>query len=490
MKRNLLLAAAASFLAIGCATSGLVGEGAQRTIAPQTAQQAAQQHPQIIAEFGGEIGGNRSAYVDQVGRRVAANSGLAGGGTGLYEFTALNTPVMNAFAVPGGYIYITRQLLALMGSEAELASVMGHEIAHITADHSAARQNRGLLAQLPAILVGVLTGSGELAQVAGTFSQAFVLRYSREQELESDALGIRYMTAAGYDPLGSPAILASLGLWSGMEARFAGREDDQRAIPNWARSHPLFEDRVPIALRLARETGRAGQGIVNRDQHLAIIDGMIFGDDPEQGVVEGRDFLHPDLRFAFTVPQGYGIQNGTRAVGVIGANGQAQFSVCPGGANLGGCVAQVYRQLGGQQTQIPFQQPRSTTINGIPTAFSTARVQSQQGAVDVSVFAYQFDSNRNFYFATITPGGSGLGPFESMIQSVRRLSAQQAAEIRPRVIDVVTVGPNDTVQRLAARMAYPTYQLERFLALNGFEADRGIRAGEKVKIVVYGPRRS
>lgn len=488
MKLKALLACAASLAVAGCATPGLIGAEGQRAISPQTAQQAAQQHPQVVAEFGGEIGGAQSAYVDQVGRRVAARTGVTGGGAGAFNFTALNSPVMNAFAIPGGYIYITRQLLGLMGSEAELASVMGHEIGHITADHSAARQNRGLLAQIPAILVGVLTGSGELAQLAGTFSQTFVLRYSREQELESDRLGIRYMTAAGYDPLGAPAILASLGLWSSMEARFSGRQEDQRAIPEWARSHPLFENRVPIATQIARETGQAGQGIVNRDQHLAIVDGMVFGDDPEQGVVEGRNFLHPDLRFAFTVPQGYGIQNGTRAVGVIGQQGQAQFSNCPGQSSLGDCIAQVYRNLGGQQAQIPFQQPQGTTINGIPTAWSTARVQAQQGNVDVSVFAYQFGSGRNFYFATITPAGSGLGPFDSMVRSVRQLSAAEAAAIRPRVIDVVTVGPNDTVRSLAGRMAYQDYQLERFLALNGFEAERGLRAGERVKIVVYGRR--
>lgn len=487
MKLKALLACAASLAIAGCATSGLVGAGDQRTIAPRTAQQAAQQHPQVLAEFGGELTGNRGAYVDQVGRRVAAQSGIAGGGGGVYNFSTLNTPVMNAFAVPGGYIYITRQLLALMGSEAELASVLGHEIAHITADHSAARQNRGMLSQLGALVVGVVTGSGQLAQLAGQVGQGLFLQYSRSQELEADQLGIRYMTAAGYDPLGSPAMLASLGLWSNMEARFSGREDDQRAIPSWARTHPLSEERVARATQLAQATGRAGQGIVNRDQHLAIVDGMILGDDPQQGVVEGREFMHPDLRFAFTAPQGYGIQNGTRAVGVIGQQGQAQFSVCPGQSSLGNCVAQVFQGLAGQ-ARIQVPQPRTTTINGIPTAYSTTRVQTQQQAVDLSVFAYQFDGGRNYYFATIAPAGSGLGPFSSMVQSVRRLSAQEAAAIRPRVVDVVTVGPNDTVRSLAARMAYPTYQLERFVALNGLVANAALQPGQRVKIVVYGSR--
>src|SRR5688572_14596948 len=167
MKLRALFALTVSLAAIGCASSGLVGSGEQRAIAPGVAQQAAQQHEQIIQEFGGPVPANVGGYVSSVGARVAAHSGVQPGG---FRFSTLNSPVMNAFAVPGGYIYITRQLLGLMNSEAELASVLGHEVGHITADHSAARQNRGLLSQLGALIVGVVTGSGELAQLAGQVS--------------------------------------------------------------------------------------------------------------------------------------------------------------------------------------------------------------------------------------------------------------------------------------------------------------------------------
>ena len=487
MKFKPLFALTASLAVIGCATSGLVGSGDQRSIAPRVAQQAAQQHPQIVQEFGGAETGNRGAYVTAVGRRVAAQSGIQGGGAGVYNFTTLNSPVMNAFAVPGGYIYITRQLLALMDSEAELASVLGHEVGHITADHSAERQQRGLLSQLGALVVGVVTGSGQLAQLAGTVSQGLFLQYSREQELEADDLGIRYMTAAGYNPLESPSMLRSLGEWSDMEGRFAGREDDQRATPSWARTHPLSAERVARAAQRAQATGRAGQGIINREQHLSAIDGMIFDDDPAQGIVEGRNFLHPDLRVAFTVPQGFGIQNGTRAVSVVGSNGQAQFSTGPYSGNLESYVAAVFQALAGQG-QIPFTQPQRTTINGIPAAVSTARVQAQQGVLDVTVVAYEFASNRAYHFAMITPGGSGVGPFASMVQSVRRLSAQEAAAIRPRVIDIATVGAGDTVQSLARRMAYTSFQEERFRILNSIGAGEALQRGQRVKLVVYGSR--
>jgi predicted Zn-dependent protease len=488
MKMKALIALSASIVAIGCATPGIVGADGQRGIAPAVAQQAAQQHPQIVQEFGGEVGGQRSAYVEAVGRRIAAQSGIAGGGTGVYNFTALNSPVMNAFAVPGGYIYITRQLMALMNDEAELASVLGHEVGHVAADHARGRQQRGILTQLGALAVGVLTGSGQLAQIAGTVGQGVLNTYSQSQEFEADTLGIRYMSAAGYDPMGSPAMLASLGAHSALEARFRGREDDQRATPSWARTHPLSADRVARATQQAQATGRAGQGVRNREQHLAAINGMIFDDDPAQGVIEGQDFLHPDLRLAFTVPQGYGMQNGTRAVSIIGQGGQAQFSMGPFQGDLTTYIAQVFQALTGGQTQIQVPPPRTTTVNGIPAAFSTARANTQQGQLDVTVFAYQFESNRAYHFVMITPAGSGLGPFAPMVQSVRRLTAQQAAAIRPRVVQIVTVGAGDTVQSLANRMAYTNHQVERFRVLNGLAANQNVQAGQRVKLVVYGNR--
>ena len=488
MKLKALMALTVSLAAV-IGTSEGVAQQKMRSISQSALNKAAQQHPQIVAEFGGEETGARSAYVRNVGARVASQSNISGGGNA-FRITTLNSPVMNAFAVPGGYLYITRQLLGLMNDEAELASVLGHEAGHIAARHSSERQRTGLLSQLGALLVGVVTGSGQLAQIAAQGAQLYTLRYSRSQELEADDLGVRYMAGAGYDPAAAASMLASLGTWSDLEVRFQGREQDQRATPTWARTHPLSAERVQRSTQQAQRTGRVGQGIRNRDQHLQAISGMIFDDDPAQGVVEGRDFLHPDLRLAFTVPQGFGIQNGTRAVAVIGQSGQAQFSTGPYSGNLDTYVGQVFRAVGGNQTQIQYSRPEHTTINGMEAAYSTARAQTQQGVVDVSVVAYEFDNSHAYHFVTVTRGGTGLGPFSPMVQSIRRLTAQQAAAIRPRVLQIVTVGPSDTVQSLANRMAYSTYQAERFRALNGLGVNGSVQRGQRVKLVVYGQRRT
>ena len=219
-----------------------------------------------------------------------------------------------------------------------------------------------------------------------------------------------------------------------------------------------------------------------------MIDGMLFDDDPAQGVIEGRDFIHPMLRLAFTAPYGFGIQNSTTAVAVIGNDGQAQFSTAAYSGDLGAYIDQVFRSLTGGQGQLAYSRPQLTTINGLDAAYSSARAQTQQGVLDVGVIAYEFDSGHAYHFVTITPAGSGAGPFRGMLESVRRLSAQEAAAVRPRILRVVTVGARDTIDSLAGRMAYPSYQRERFLILNGLADGDGLRPGQKVKLVVYGNR--
>lgn len=483
MKNRLLLAVSAFALA----TTGCAGFGGPEPGAPLSQgerQQGAQAHPQLLAQFGGTYSGAQSAYVTRVGQRIAVQSGLADSPSA-FTVSLLNSPVENAFAIPGGYVYVTRNLVGLMNSEAELASVMGHEVAHVAARHSSGRQSTSTIGQILAAGLGILTGSGTLANLAGQAAQLYTLRYSRGQEYEADEIGIRYLNGAGYDPYAAASMLASLAAQSNLEAAIAGR--DARALPEWASTHPDPGARVSRARSIAAQYAPApGVGTTAREAFLSAIDGMLYEDDPDQGVIEGQTFKHPDLRLTFTVPDGYAIQNGTSSVVVTGQGGQAQFAALNSTASVGDVVRQVFGQLAGQGGRIDYGNIRTGNVNGLPTAQATARAATGQSQVDVTVTAYDFGGNSKYYWVTIAPAGRGIGPFAPMLGSVARLSASEAAAIRPRVLDIVTVRSGDTVAGLASRMAYERYREERFRVLNGLGANDQLRAGQQVKLVVYG----
>jgi predicted Zn-dependent protease len=485
-------AATASLAALSLALAGCMGGGeipsASAPITQSEAQQGSEAHPQLLAEFGGAMSGSQAQYVEQVGKNIAVQSGL-GNARESFTVSLLNSPVNNAFAIPGGYIYTTRQLVALMNNEAELAGVLGHEVGHVAARHSqrrqAAAQRNTLLGAAGAILSGLLLGNSGLGQQLGQAalqgSQLLTLKFSRSQELEADELGIRYLNSAGYDPRAMATVLQSLALQNALDARVQGR--DSARIPEWASTHPDPASRVQTALNSAQATGATG-GVTNRDTFLTRIDGLTYGDDPSQGVVEGRQFIHPDLRLAFTAPQGFYMINGTRAVTIQGQSGQAQFSLAPYSGNLDSYVTSVFSGLSQQQAIRP-QSIQRTTVNGLPAAYGTARVNSNNGAVDVTVFAYEFAGDRAYHFLAITPAGSA-STFNQMFGSMQRIDARTAASVIPRVIDVVTVGSGDTVASLARRMAYDDNQVERFRVLNGLTGNETLRAGQKVKLVVRG----
>jgi predicted Zn-dependent protease len=244
------------------------------------------------------------------------------------------------------------------------------------------------------------------------------------------------------------------------------------------------------ALAEARATGRLGTGVRNRDIFLRELEGLYVDDDPAQGVIEGPTFTHPDLRIQFTVPQGYLMSNGTSAVTISGSAGKAQFRGGQFTGSLDDAILLAFRQLTRGGANFPVPAPQHVTINGMPAAVTTARVNTSSGLIDASVAAYQWDPRRIYYFVMLTPGGYGIAPFASMINSLRRITPAEAAAIRPRIIHVETVKPGDTVQSLAGRMAYRDFELERFLSLNGLATNRPLTPGQKVKLVVYGSRRT
>ena len=485
MRKSVLL-----FFAAALALTPAAAQQA-RYLDPRDVAQAQQENAQIVEQLGGAETGPRAAYVASVGQRVATFSGIAGAGQALH-FTMLNSAVENAFSVPGGYVYITRQLMGLMGDESQLAFALGHEVGHIAANHAHQREEveRELSWQaLPYIMMGQVMGgyANQLALRNLVAVELQTLSFSREQEYEADTLGLRYMIAAGYDPSGAAQLLASLARESALEARVQGRAN--RQTPEWASTHPLSENRMERALEEARSTGRLGTGVHNRDAFLSELEGVYVDDDPAQGIIDGPVFTHPDLRIQFRVPTGYLMSNGSDAVTISGSGGKAQFSGGRYSGSLDTYIVRVFEQLtsGGERLAIP--RPVATTVNGMPAEYTTARASTDSGAIDASVIAYRWDAQHVYHFVMLTPGGTGMGAFGAMAQSLRKITPQEAAAIRPRVIHVVTVGPNDSIQSLASRMAYRNFKLERFLTLNGITPDTRLVAGQKMKLIVYGARR-
>lgn len=485
------LCAVFSVMALPACTSDSADAQTQRAPGVSARDKAigAEQHPLILAEFGGAYSGPGTAMVQRVGREMAVQSGISANGSDC-TVTLLNSTVVNAFALPGCYVYVTRGLLAIMNDEAELASVLGHEIGHVAARHAQKRQTTSLLTGIFAALGSIATGSETIGRLLGTGAQLYTLRYSRSQEYQADDLGIRYMRAAGYDPMASSEILASLETQSQLESRMRGQTEAAQ-VPSWARTHPLTEKRVARAREQARAAIGTTQGLKrDRATYFSAVNGLLYDDDPAQGFVEGNRFMHPQLRLAFSTPRGYAITNGTRAVTITGPNGfQAQFTGRPiqSGEGLDSYISRVFQALLENNTQgAQFSDVRNNSVNGLTSANAIARVPTQSGSVDVDVVAYRFAPTTAYHFTFISPSGQNASATVSSIAgSMRRLSESEAAALRPRVIEVVTAGPGDTAASLAKRMAYSEFQLERLRTINDFGPNDQIRPGQQVKIVVY-----
>jgi predicted Zn-dependent protease len=442
----------------------------------------AQQHPLLLAEFGGSYEGEEAAYAAKIGETLAQKAGLAEQCT----FTVVNSDVVNAFAVPGCYIYITRGLMAIVNSEGEMASVLAHELGHIVGDHSERQQKRSLFRNLGVLAVGLVTGSERLAQIAGQAAQLFTLRYSRKQEYQSDDLGIRYLNEAGYDPYAAADMLDALARQEQFIVATRTR-DEARSIPEWARTHPLTENRIARARETASATGTAPDALPeNEARYLKTLDGLLYGDDPQQGFVRGRRFVHPVMRIGFEAPEGFTLTNSPQAILVEGPDGlRGEFGggrLPPGG--LPAYVSALLRQMLGD-AQAQQGKAEKAVVNGVPALLVPVVVQTRQGPVELSVAAYAGSRGDAFHFIMISAPGSGaVAAVGALFQSFRLLSEEEVRSLKPRHIRVVSVGAADNVQSLSAGMATEN-RLQHFLMLNGRTPDQPLRAGELVKLVRF-----
>ena len=476
MIRYLALAACAALLASGCSDGDAPVSDRERRI-------GAEQHPQLLAQFGGSYPGEEADYLRRLGEKLAKAAGLEG----QCQFTLVNSDVVNAFAVPGCYIYVTRGLMGIVNSEAELASVLAHEVGHIAANHSEQQQRRSLLRGLGVAAIGAITESERLTRIAGAAAGLFTLRYSRKHEYEADDLGVTYLKTAGYDPYAAVDMLGALGRHQKFLSATSGR-DDAHSMPEWALTHPLTEGRVARSTEAARASGLAPDALPdNRPEYLRELDGLLYGDDPAQGFVTGRRFAHPEMRIAFEAPPGFTLSNSPQAVRIEGPDGmQGEFSggrLPPGG--LAAYAEAVLAQLLGD-APVALGTAEQATVNGVRALFLPATVQTQQGLVSLSVAAYQGSDGNAFHFVIVSPPGSApADAVHALYRSFRLLAPAEAASLRPRRIRTIQVGPADTLASLASRMA-GEQKMRHFLMLNGRSEQSPLRNGELVKIVVAG----
>ena len=453
-----------------------------QSISASDKRQGSEAHPQLLQQFRGAVKGPAADYVTRVGRRIAVQSGLSDSERD-FTVTLLDSPVENAFAIPGGYVYVTRGLLALMNDEAELASVLGHEVGHVAARHAAKRQKTATITQVLAGLAGAVAGNTGLGNLvgkgAGLGADLITKGFSRTQEYQADDLGVRYLAGAGYDPLASSDMLAILGAEQALEARISGQNN---SVPSWMSTHPNSVDRVKRARDKAAQTGGAGRGQRGRDALLNALDGLPYGEDPSKGYLEGREFRLPVQRLAFTIPASYVLANGDDAVTISGADGQATFA--GGQVGLGGMddyVGQVFRKL---SSNIRYGQVQSGRGRGVDFRYAFGQANSNGGPLDVGVFAYRPDGGSTAYhFVTLTRSGRGIGPFETLVESVRKMTAAEASGSKPLRVRVVKVKTGDTPETLARQMAFPDNQLDRFLVLNALQRGDRLAVGSRVKVV-------
>jgi predicted Zn-dependent protease len=497
MKQRLLIGLCGSVvlasLTSGCmtATSPATGRSFSTSVSPQ--QEAAmgqKEHPKILAEFGGayQEKPELTTYVSSIGQFVAATSERK---DVTYTFTVLNTPDVNAFAVPGGYIYITRGLLTLADNEAEVAGVLGHEIGHINARHTAERMGQQQQAQwevMGATLLGAIlggnTGASAMGGLVEKHAEVQLAQYSQQQEFEADSLGVRYLKRATYDPQAMAEFLGSLRAQSQLEAKLAGKDPSVVDANNMLASHPRTVDRVEKAI--AEAGPAAPNAMLEPEIYLRKIDGMMFGDDPKDGVIDGRKFIHPGLHFAFEVPQGFRLVNTPDQVQAGGPKGVAMALEIADPQPQGDLAD--YIAGGGVAKNVSFRGIQSLQINGMAAATGIARANTSKGTVDARVVLIRHPEGKVYEFLCLMAPSVSASYDPAMLratQSFRQISASEGGKYRPQRIHIVKVKSGDTVTSLSRQMVVAEDKEDWFRVLNELKPGEEPKTGRLVKIVTY-----
>jgi predicted Zn-dependent protease len=479
-----LLAGLAALVLVSCSSMDIHVGGEDSLMAPAVLpprrpdhdQKPSPEHARMIALFDGEYKHPPAErYLDDVLAKLAAQGDLP---NEPYKVTILNSPTVNAFAMPPASLYVTRGLLALADDGAEVASVMAHEIAHITARHALQREEEEKRAAVISQTAAVIQSPAKGDEIEAT-ARRTIATFSRQQELEADQASIRTIARAGYDPYGASRFLAALGRSSALRTSLVG-QTASAGKPDILATHPSTPDRVTLAITAARQIGAPGLGTRDRASYLAAIEGMIFGEDPAEGAIRGRKYLHGRLGFAFTAPEGFELESTSQAVLGVASGGNEALRLDrvkpPASTTL-----EAYLGSGWIDGLIG-NSIEPLDVDGLSAVVARARA----GEWSFRVAAIRLDPANLFrvIFATkaLTPAADDR--YRAAIASFHRVGWEEVRSVRPYRIGLVTAKPGDTSERLAARMAPAENALDVFLLVNGLvHADR-LQTGERYKMIV------
>ena len=474
-------------LVAACATNPVTG---RRELAFMSEAQeisiAQESDPQIKEEMGVYTDPELQRYVAEIGQRMAKISERP---QLPWRFTVVDVPAVNAFAVPGGGIYITRGILPFLDSEAELAGVIGHEIGHVTARHSAQQYTRQVTGQVGLLALGIFVPAARpFGELSGQALGVLFLKYGRGDELQADELGARYESTLGWDPAAVPAFLSTLG-------RLDEAAGDRRGVPNWLSTHPdplsRVKDIQPTVERLKAVGTSAGTSFsTHRDALMQRIDGILYGDNPEQGLARGSAFLHPVLRFRIDFPDKWEIANSPREV-VAKAPGADMSMILqlvekPQGGNIQEIALNSMGNSGFRASQ--SERGERTSINGLDAFMGVYQGQVEGlGAVVTRAAHIMYDSKVFVVAGLVAPGAFPQADkaFVASIRSFRRLSAVEAEDIHPDRVDLYIVRAGDTWQSIAERSG-GAVKPATLAIMNSATSDSQPQPGTRIKVVVRG----
>jgi predicted Zn-dependent protease len=474
----LLLAAVAMSLAVlGCASIDAPPVPAHVT--PTAAKEPASAPPsperrRLMQAFGGEYHAPTTEnYLNGILLKLTPTSS---GSPQPYRVTLLNSPVVNAFALPSGDIFVTRGLLALAEDTSEVAAVMAHEIAHVTARHAAQRSEFEKTAALFTRVNAQVLQHAQADDEVQARSKLSIASFSRQQEFEADQIGIRDLGKAGYDPYAAARFLTALGKWSALSASISGTGSNDR--PDMMATHPSTPERVAQAEAEARQIRPPGAGERGRDAYLTAIDGLAFGDDPSQGVVRGTTFIHPKLGFAFEAPEGFTLDNQSAALIGVGEAGSQALRLDSVAITDTEPVTSAIAS--GWIDGLKTTDVEPMRIGGLEAATAVAKGEQwsfRLGAVRLNSRLYRL------IFAAHSLAPAVDERFRASLQSFRLINARDSALAAAQSIKIVTAGSVDTPETMAARMAFVPQPLDQFVILNGLVRGAPLSPGQAYKIV-------